>query len=108
MALPVLKFNVDDTKTLKFQLREADKVTPVDITGLVFTFFARDKAGDAVYTIDPVTGTITDAANGQFEFDVAMPSTASPSSLYWITREAGGETDTFQPAEGTEIRILEK
>jgi len=107
MSLPVLKFNVDDTKTLRFQLREADKITPVDITGLVFKFFARDKAGDAAYTIDPVTGTITDAANGQFEFEVAMPSTAS-NSVYWVTRESGGEVDTFQPAEGTEIRILEK
>ncbi len=107
MSLPVLKFNVDDTKNLSLQLREDDKITPVDITGLVFTFFARDKAGDAAYTIDPVTGTITDAANGQFEFEIAMPSTAS-HSVYWITREAGGETDTFQPAEGTEIRILEK
>ena len=107
MSLPVLKFNVDDTKTLRFQLREADKITPVDITGLVFKFFARDKAGDVAYTISPVTGTITDAANGQFEFEVAMPSTAS-NSVYWITREAGGEVDTFQPAEGTEIRILEK
>lgn len=107
MSLPVLKFNVDDTKTLRFQLRDADKITPVDITGLVFKFFARDKAGDAAYTISPVTGTITNAANGQFEFEVAMPSTDS-KSLYWVTREAGGETDTFQPAEGTEIRILEK
>ncbi len=107
MSLPVLKFNVDDTKTLRFQLRAADKVTPVDITGLVFKFFARDKAGDAAYTINPVTATITDAENGQFEFDVAMPSTPS-NSLYWITREAGAEVDTFQPAEGTEIRILEK
>ena len=107
MSLPVLKFNIDDTKTLSFQLRAADKVTPVDITGLTFKFFARDKAGDATYTIDPVTGTITDAANGRFEFDISMPSTAS-NSLYWITRESGGEVDTFGPAEGTEIRILEK
>lgn len=107
MALPVFKFNVDDTKTLRFQLREADKITPVDITGLVFTFFARDKAGDAAYTISPVTGTNTDNVNGQFEFEVAMPSTRS-NSVYWITREAGGEVDTFKPAEGTEIRILEK
>jgi len=107
MSLPVFKFNVDDTKTLKFQLREADKITPVDITGLVFKFFARDKAGDAAYTISPVTGTITNATNGQFEFEVAMPSTRS-DSVYWITREAGGEVDTFKPAEGTEIRILEK
>lgn len=107
MSLPVLKFNVDDTKTLKFQLREADKITPVDITGLVFKFFARDKAGDTAYTISPVTGTITDAANGRFEFEVAMPSDPS-NSLYWVTRESGGETDTFKPAEGTEIRILEK
>lgn len=107
MALPVFKFNVDDTKTLRFQLREADKITPVDITGLVFKFFARDKAGDVAYTISPVTGTNTDNVNGQFEFEVAMPSTRS-NSVYWITREAGGEVDTFQPAEGTEIRILEK
>ena len=107
MILPVFKFNVDDTKTLRFQLREADKITPVNITGLIFKFFARDKAGDSVYTISPVTGTITDAANGRYEFDVAMPSGPSNSS-YWVTREAGGEVDTFEPAEGTEIRILEK
>ena len=108
MSLPVLKFNVDDTKTLKFQLRAADKVTPVDISGLIFKFFARDKAGDAAYTISPVTGTITDAVNGQFEFEVVMPSTAS-NSVYWVTREdGGGAIDTFGPAEGTEIRILEK
>lgn len=107
MNLPVLKFNVDDTKTLRFQLREADKTTPVDIAGLLFKFFARDKAGDVAYTISPVTGTITDAANGRFEFEVAMPSDPS-NSVYWITREAGGEVDTFSPAEGTEIRIMAK
>ncbi len=107
MSLPVLKFNVDDTKTLRFQLRAADKITPVDITGLTFKFFARDKAGDAAYTISPVTGTITDAGNGQFEFGVSMPSTSS-KSVYWVTRESGGEVDTFAPAEGTEIRILQK
>lgn len=108
MSLPVLKFNVDDSKTLKYQLREADKITPVDITGLIFRWFARDKAGDATYTIAPVVATITDATNGQFEFDITMPSDPS-NSLYWIEREdGGGDVDTFGPAEGTEIRILEK
>jgi hypothetical protein len=106
MALPVLKYNVGDSKTLRFQLREADKITPVNIAGLTFTFYARDKAGDAAYTISPVTATITDAANGRFEFDVLMPATAT-NSLYWITRE-DGDIDTFEPAEGTEIRILDK
>jgi hypothetical protein len=107
MSLPILKFNVDDIKTLKFQLREADKTTPVDITGLTFTFYARDEAGSPIYTIDPVTATITDAANGRFEFDVTMPSTGF-DGFYWIERTDGGETDTFQPAEGTQIQVLEK
>lgn len=108
MALRVLKFNVDDTKTIKCRLLEADKVTPVDITGQIFKFFARDKAGDSAYTISPVTGTHTDDADGQFEFDVVMPSDPT-NSLYWITRDDGiGNIDTFKPAEGTEIRILEK
>jgi hypothetical protein len=108
MSLPVLKFNINDVKTLKFQLREADGVTPVDITGLTFTFFARDEAGDAAYTIDPVAATNTDDLNGRFEFDVTMPSTSS-DSLYWIEREdIGGNVDTFTPAEGTQIQILEK
>ena len=108
MSLPVLKFNVDDSKTLKYQLREADKITPVDITALTFSFFARAEAGAAAYTIGPVAGTITDAANGRFKFAVDMPADAT-NSLYWITREdGGGNVDTFGPAEGTEIRILDK
>lgn len=108
MSLPVLKFNVDDLKTLKFQLREADGVTPVDIAGLTFTFYARDEAGNTEYTIAPVVATNTDETNGRFEFDVTMPSTPS-DSLYWIEREdGGGNVDTFAPAEGTQIQILEK
>lgn len=106
MSLPVLKFNVDDSKTLRFQLREADKITPVDISGLTFKFFARDKAGDTAYTISPVTATIPTGTDGRFEFDVFMPSTES-NSLYWITRE-NGDVDTFPPAEGTQIQIMEK
>ena len=106
MGLPKLKYNVDDSKTLKFQLRAADKVTPVNITGLTFKFFAREKAGDAAYTIDPVTATIPTGTDGRFEFDVLMPSDAT-NSLYWITRE-NGDLDTFAPAEGTEIQILDK
>lgn len=108
MALEVLKFNIDDQKTLRFQLREGDKITPVDITGLTFTFFAREKAGDVAYTIDPVVASNTDEPNGRFEFDVTMPA-ASTDSLYWIEQEDGvGNVDTFKPAEGTQILILDK
>jgi hypothetical protein len=108
MSLPELKFNVGDEKTLNFQLREADGVTPVDITGLTFTFFARDEPGAPTYTIAPVTGIITDAVNGKFQFDVTMPS-AETKSFYWIERENGAaRVDTFPPAEGTPINILKK
>lgn len=108
MALPALKYNVNDQKTIKCQLREADKITPVDIAGLTFTFFAREKAGDAEYTIDPVEADNTDEPNGRFEFDVAMPA-AFTDSLYWIERDDGaGSVDTFKPAEGTQILILDK
>ena len=108
MSLPVLKFNVDDRKTIKFQLREADKVTPVDITGLIFRFFARENPGDVDYIIAPVVADHTDDLNGKFEFDVLMPS-AADTGVYWVEREDGlGNVDTFNPAEGTEIRILSK
>jgi hypothetical protein len=108
MGLPALKFNVNDQKTLQFQLREADGVTPVDITGLTFTLYARDEAGDTDYTIDPVEATNTDEPNGRFKFDITFPSTAS-DSLYWIERDDGaGNVDTFQPAEGTQIQIMNK
>lgn len=108
MALERLEFNVEDNKTLKFQLREGDRVTPVDITGLTFRFYAKDEPGDAAYTIDPVTATITDAANGRFEFDVTMPATAF-DGFYWIEREdGGGNVDTFKPAKGMQIQVLEK
>jgi hypothetical protein len=111
MALPVLKYNSGDTKTIPFQVRKKDKITPENITGLIFRFFAKDEPGDATYLIDPVTATITDAENGEGEFqDVLMPTvTENKRGLYWIEREDGvGKIDTFQPAEGTEIRILLK
>ena len=108
MSLPVLKFNVDDRKTIKFQLREADKVTPVDITDLIIRFFARENPGDTEYIIDPVVADHTDDALGKFEFDVLMPADPDKGA-YWIEREDGlGNVDTFNPAEGTEIRILAK
>ena len=106
MGLPILDYNVGDSKTLRFQLRESDKVTPVNIAGLTFIFFARDKAGDSAYTISPVTATITDAAEGRFEFDVVMPADQT-DSLYWITRE-DGDLDTFPPSKGTQILVREK
>lgn len=108
MALQVLKFNVDDSKTLNFRWMQADKVTPVDLTGLTIRFYAREKAGDAAYTISPVTADIPTPADGRFSFDVDMPATPT-NSLYWIEREDGsGNVDTAEPAEGTEIFILEK
>lgn len=106
MGLPILDYNVGDSKTLRFQLREADKITPVNIAGLVFTFYARAQAGDVAYTISPVTATITDAANGRFEFDVVMPADKT-DSLYWITRE-DGDLDTFPPSLGTPIFVRDK
>jgi len=108
MSLPILKFNVNDTKTLKFRLFEADGVTPVDITGLTIRFYAKDEPGDAAYTIDPVEATIPTGTDGRFEFEIVMPATSS-DSLYWIEREdAGANIDTFAPAEGTQIQVLEK
>ena len=104
MSLPILDFNVDDTKTIKFQLREADKITPVDITDLIFRFFARDEAGDSAYTISPVTAVLTNPTNGQGEFqDVSWPSDPT-NSFYWIEREDGvGNVDTFPPSLGTQL-----
>jgi hypothetical protein len=108
MALPKLKFNVGDSKTLKFRWMQADKVNPVDLTGLTIRFYAREKAGDAAYTISPVTATIPTPTDGRFEIDVTMPA-SSTNSVYWIEREdGGGNVDTASPAEGTEIQILPK
>ena len=108
MALPILKFNTGDDKVIKFRWMQADGVTPVDLTGLTMKFFAREKPGDAAYTIDPVTATVADPTDGRFEFAVTMP-TDPTNSVYWITREAGvGNPDTASPAEGTKISILAK
>ena len=105
MALPILKFNTGDKKTLNFRWMQADKVTPVDLTGLTITFYARAKAGDVAYTIDPVTATIPTPTDGRFSFDVTMPADPT-ASLYWIVREdGGGNEDTASPAEGTRIEV---
>lgn len=110
MALPVLKFNVGDTKTLRFRLlKSKEDPTPVDLTGLTFRFFARQAPGDPEYKIDPIDATIPDPLDGRFIFEgVDMPADAF-IGLYWIEREDGAaNVDTLQPAEGTEIRILDK
>jgi len=108
MGLPNLQFNVGDRKTIKCQLREADGIAPKNIAGLIFRIYAKDEPGDATYAIDPVEATITDEANGRFEFDVTMPATAF-DGFYWIEREdGGGNVDTFKPAQGTQILVLDK
>jgi hypothetical protein len=108
MALPVLEFNVGDSKVLRFRWLQADGVAPVDLTGLTIKFFAREKAGDTGYTINPVEANVPDPTDGRFTFDVTMP-TDPTNSVYWITREDGlGKVDTAQPAKGTEIAILAK
>lgn len=104
--LPALKFNTNDTVTLRYQYRDALSA-PVDITGLSFKWAAKVLPGDLTYQIGPIDGVITDAANGFFEFTVILPPDGF-EGIYEVEQEDGiGRTLTLTQPEGVEIRLIE-
>jgi hypothetical protein len=97
---------LDDTKTLRYQIKRDGVV--VDITGWTFEFGVKENPGDAAFVIGPVAGTIDDAANGKFSFEVLF-DTLLELGVYEINySSSSGIKETLTPGNGVEIRIVEK
>jgi len=68
-----LDLTVNTTTRLEYQWLDTDG-DPVNISGLTFKFKAVQNAGEASPSIPEVTGTISDAVNGRWYFDI-LPTT---------------------------------
>lgn len=100
-----LVFETGESATLRYQIMEDEQ--PKSITGMTFTFAAKIRHDHTVYAIDPVIGTIDDAADGEFSFDLTMPAVAF-SGLYSIVMEdSTGKCSVLGSRPGDPIRVLE-
>jgi hypothetical protein len=100
-----LSFETKETVTLRYQLKEDGAAR--DISGMAFTFAAKERHTDTLYKIPPVNGTIENASEGMFSITLTMP--ASPfAGLYSIVMEdTGGKRTVLSKPGGTSIRVLE-
>jgi hypothetical protein len=108
LSLSTITITKADTVTLSFQLFEDDVVK--DITGFTFKFAVKEKVDDTAYKIDPVDGTIDDAANGKFSFDLTDVETDQDpfEGRYEISMfDGSGNKLTLSGARGVEFLLVE-
>jgi hypothetical protein len=96
-----LDFTVSTTTRLEYQWLDVDG-DPVNITGLTFKFKAVKNAGEASPAIPEVTGTISDAVNGRWYFDV-LPTTVFKGRYEIWSVDATPATTTLTKAGGARI-----
>jgi len=96
-----------ETVTKRYQVKENSVAK--DITGMTFKFAVKEKYTDATYLINPITGTIDDAANGKFSFEIGPPNTDTVlQGVFEITMTDGsGKKTVLTPAKGVAFRIVE-
>ena len=97
-----------DKVTLSYQLKEDG--SPKDITGMSFKLAVKEGLEDAAYRIDPIDGTIDDAASGKFSF--ALTSTETDQSPFRGVMEismydAQSNKTTLTAAGGVVFRLVE-
>ncbi len=103
-----IKITRGDNVTLSYQLKE-DGVAK-DITGMTFKLAVKEGITDASYKVDPVTGTIDDAATGKFSFELTEVETdQSPfaGQMEIAMYNGSGDKTTLSAAGGVEFRLVE-
>ena len=100
-----LSFETNETASLRYQL--IDNGEPRDITGMTFMFAAKERNTDLAYRISPVSGSIDDAVNGKFSFEISMPSTQFAGVYSVVMTDAGGRRTVLTERGGTVIRVHE-
>ena len=97
-----------DTVTLSYQLKEDG--LEKDITGMTFKLAVKEGITDASYKINPVSGTIDDAATGKFSFELTESETdQSPFAgvMEIAMYDASSNKTTLTGAGGIAFRLVE-
>jgi len=100
-----LKFEVNETVTLRYQVKEEGVAK--DITGMTFTFAAKERPADAAYRISPLSGTIDDAQDGRFSITLTVPPIAFAGFYSIVMEDALGKRTVLTRRGGTDIKVLE-
>lgn len=107
MNMKSLLFEAGETVKLEYQIKDSVTGHAVDITGMSFKFAAKKKHTMDDYRIVPVDGTIDDAVEGKFSFEVLMPSTPF-SGVYSVVMEDGdGKRTVLTQRGGAAISVIE-
>jgi hypothetical protein len=105
MSFEPLVLVTGDTVVLQYQVISEDTGFPVDITGNTFKFAAKLDPTQATYIIDPIDGSIDDAALGKFSFIVPVPATPDNGVYEVEMQDGGGAALTLTPGGGVAITI---
>ena len=89
-----------DTYPIRFALKQADAVTPLDITGYTFllTVDLAEDPPDATNNLFQVTGTLTDPVNGVVDFFLSdTDSDQTPGDYFYDAqlKDTAGKRRTF-------------
>ena len=108
MSLSKLVFVTGDTVALQYQLVSEDTGFPVDITDKTFKFAAKLKPSETTYIIDPIDGTIDDAALGKFSFEVDVPTDPNDGVYEIEMKDTLDKALTLTPGGGLPITISQE
>ena len=108
MSFSKLNFVTGDVVNLPYQLVSKDTGFPINITGNTFRFAAKLKPSESTYIIDPVDGTIDDAAAGKFSFDITLPDDPDDGVYEVEMLVAGVDPLTLTPGGGVAITISQE
>jgi len=108
MSLGKLVLVTGDTVTLQYQLVSAETGFPIDITGNTFIFAAKLNPSEATFIIDPIAGSIDDAASGKFSFEVLVPDDPDDGVYEIEMTVPGPKITTLTPGGGLPISISQE
>lgn len=92
------------TTRLEYQWKDSDG-DPVNIAGLTFAFKAVENTGDSPAAIPDVAGTISDAANGRWYFDILPTSTFKGKYEIWSV-DGASKITPLSRAGGAKIEVV--
>jgi|DEB0MinimDraft_3_1074331.scaffolds.fasta_scaffold54045_3 hypothetical protein len=100
---------LDTVRVLSYTITATDDSgaeAAVDLTGRTVTFRLVNAVGEDVVAESATGVTVTDAANGEVEYDFSTASVAEYGVLYgYFNASSGGESDNY-PEVQKELKII--